>query len=288
MRFDFHKYKSFKECPRKFDFGMRDVKPPVQDNRYYSVYGQLVQKFFEMYANKHVPDKVPLDRNGISKFMRPFFDNLLYYNFVDWKHPASRLSESEFFDDAVSVILANLQKLDLYREGTRSEIKIEVALKTGDTLVCKIDFEKRLPGGGIALMDGKTTATVGKNIDPGQLLFYAGMYQASYKVLPVELSFIYFKMQQKERVSFDAGDVKHLVHDVMATMNKAKETKVFKPTPCASACKYCSWVSLCQEGKDDIASRKRGPRPQADLGFDPADPQMDYLDITKCSPIKKN
>ena len=277
MRFDFHKYMSFRDCPRKFDFGMRDVKPPVVDNKYYAVYGQLVQKFFELYANKHVPDKVSMDKAGISKFLRPFLDNILTYSYVDWKSPLAKMNESEFFDDAVGVILLNLQKLDLYREGTRSELKIEVQLKGGDTLVSKIDFEKELPGGDIALMDGKTTATLGKNVEPGQLLFYAGMYQAQFKKLPTELSFVYYKLQVKERIAFDAGDVKHLVQDVVATMNKAKAMTVFKPTPSAKACRYCSWIGLCKEGRADMDSRKRGPRERKEVILPPGAADQDFF-----------
>jgi CRISPR/Cas system-associated exonuclease Cas4 (RecB family) len=267
MRFDFHKYGNYKDCPRKFSFGIREVPPPTPDNKYYAVYGQLVQKFFELYSNKHIPMKVAMDRNGISRFMRPFFDNILSYSYVDWKAPMSRMNEAEFFDDAVSLMLANLDKLDLYRENMRSELKIEVVLKSGDTLVSKIDFEKNLGNGQIALYDGKTTGTIGKNVDPGQLLFYAGMYQARFKILPSELAFIYYKMQVKERIAFDAGDVRALVQDVVSVMNKAKEDKICKPTPSAKSCKYCSWIGLCKEGQEDMASRKRGPRKPLDLNL---------------------
>ena len=280
MRFDFHKYMSFRECPRKFDLGFRNVPSPVKDNRYYAVYGQLVQKFFELYSNKHVPNKVSFDRPGISRFLRPFFDNLLAYNFVDWQSPMSKMSETEFFDDVVSLILQNLQKLDLYREGTRSELKIEVQLKSGDTLVSKIDFEKELPGNNIALMDGKTTATLGKNVEPGQLLFYAGMYQAQFKKLPTELSFVYYKLQVKEKVPFDSGDVKYLVQDVVSVLGKAKATTVFKATPSSKACKYCSWLTLCPEGQEDMNSRKRGPRVRKEVVLPPGAEDQDFFSIT--------
>ena len=265
MRFDFHKYKTYKECPRKFSYMMNDVAPTEPDNRYYSVHGQLIQKFFEMYANRHIPDKVPLNFHGIRRFMEPFYSNLLQYNNIDWGNPLSKLNPAEFLDDVVNIVVANLQSLDLYREGTRSELKIEVALKSGDTLVSKIDFEKRLPDGRIVLMDGKATGTIGKNIDPGQLLFYAGMYQAQYKILPSELWFVYYKLLVKERVEFDVADVRYLVQDVVGTMETAKSDSKNNPNPCAKSCKYCSWMGLCKEGQEAKAGRRRGPRAKADL-----------------------
>lgn len=277
MRFDFHKYKTYRECPRKFGFMMREVPATEPDNRYYSVHGQLVQKFFEMYANKHIPDSVPFSFHGIKRFMEPFFANLLQYNKVDWGHPMSKLNQAEFLDDVVTIIHSNLNSLNLYREGTRSELKIEVTLKGGDVLVSKIDFEKRLPTGGVVLIDGKATGTLGKNIDPGQLLFYAGMYQAQYKVLPEELWFVYYKLLVKESVKFDSADVRYQVQDVIGTLSSAKSDTTSKPTPCAKACKYCSWVSLCPEGKEDIASRRRGPRTKKDLVLSVNPDATDFL-----------
>lgn len=283
MRFDYHKYSSFLECPRKYNFGATETPPPVQDNKYYAVYGQFVQKFFELYSNGHIPTKISLTHSGISRFMRPFWENILRYSYVDWKAPMCRMSQEEFYDDAIKVIVANLLKLDLYREGTRSELKIEVTLKSGDTLVSKIDFEKRYADGRIALLDGKTTSQVGKNVDSGQLLFYAGMYQAQYKKIPDELAFIYYKMQVKERVPFDATDVKALVTDVIGTMNVIKSTTEFKPTPSAQACKYCSWKGLCPEGTADMNSRKRGPRGSKVLNLAASEDDSDYIDITMSS-----
>lgn len=277
MRFDFHKYKTYKECPRKFGYMMREVKPTEPDNRYFSVHGQLIQKFFEMYANKHIPDRVPLNFNGIRRFMEPFYDNLLTYNHVDWDHHMSKLNQAEFLDDVVNIVVQNLQTLDLYREGTRSELKIEVALRGGDTLVSKIDFEKRKPAGGIVLMDGKATGTLGKNIDPGQLLFYAGMYQAQFKVLPEELWFVYYKLLVKESVKFDLADVRYLVQDVIGTMNTAKADTKEAPNPCAKSCKYCSWIGLCKEGQEGREGRKRGPRLKADLHLESNPDSPEFL-----------
>ena len=283
MRFDFHKYTSFKECPLKFSFGYRNIEPPVPDNKYYAVYGQLVQKFFELYSNGHIPPRVSMDFAGISRFMLPFWENILRYSYVDWKAPMCRMNKEEWYADAINVVLANLQKLDIYREGMRSELKIEVTLKSGDVLVSKIDFEKRYADGKIALLDGKTTSQIGKNVDPGQLLFYAGMYQAQYKKLPDELAFVYYKMQVKERVPFDATDVKALVSDVIGTMREASALKDPKPTPSSKACKYCSWIGLCKAGQEDMNSRKRGPRVKKDLNLVSSDGDDEFIDITASS-----
>lgn len=258
MRFDFHKYKNFLECPKKYH--LRDIRTPIitPKNAYYQVAGELVQKFFEMYANLWIGQDIVFDRERVRNRMKPYWDHLLLNNRVDWGHPMSKLGEVDLFLECVDTILDNLSKLDVYKD-TRSEVKLEVNLKSGDTLVGKVDFITD-DGKIVSILDGKNSATKGKYVDERQLLFYALLYKFRYGKLPDRLGFLYYKYQELVPVVFTSRDVDDLWRDIIRVMVTIKKTKVFEPTPCSKSCKMCDYLDQCPEGQADMASRKRGPR----------------------------
>jgi hypothetical protein len=229
MRFNFHDYKAFLECPSKYKRNADGER--AERNAYFSVAGELVQKFFEMYANHWRAAGLLMSEAKVRERMRPHWEVLLYYNKVDWKDPMSKLSKEDLYNECINTIMLNLENKDVY-EDTKSEVKIEVSFATGDTLVCKIDFVKTLEDATVAIIDGKNSGTIGKYVDERQLLFYAIMYRFKYKVLPKELGFLYYILEIK----------------------KAKE---FPCKPSAKACKYCDYLPTCETGRKDMDSRKR-------------------------------
>jgi CRISPR/Cas system-associated exonuclease Cas4 (RecB family) len=255
MRFDFHKYKSFNDCPKKYHLETTSERPTPR-NCYFSVPGEFVQKFFEMYANHWKALSADVSEIRVRERMRPHWETLLKYNPIDWKDPMCRLSKEDLYNDCISIIMANLQDFDLYDE-TKSEVKIEVLFKSGDVLVSKIDFIKQLDSEYSAIYDGKMSGTIGKYVDSRQLLFYAIMHRLKYGKLPKELAFLYYKHRVLDRINFTEADVDQLWTDIIKTMALIKETKEFKPTPKAKACKFCDFLSVCEEGKKDMDSRKR-------------------------------
>lgn len=260
MRWDFHKHKSYTDCPRKYKFEADRVEPPKKDNRYYAVRGSVMQKFFELYSNGHYPSHLELTFEPVRRYLKPFYDRELSYNHVDWKDIMSKRSRDGLLDEISEVIEQNLLKLDIYSTGMRSEMKYTVTLKNGDELVGKVDFEKTYPDGTVALLDGKSTGTVGKNIELDQLLFYAWLYRVKEGKLPDKLGFIYYQMCLLDWKRFDEVDVVGAVKRILGSLEAAKTAKDFPPTPSAKACKYCSYMGLCKEGQESKESRKRGPR----------------------------
>ena len=263
MRWDFHKHKTYMECPKKHKLEFDRVPPTKQDNKYFAVRGTIIQKFFELYANGHYPPGLELNRAGVSKFLKYYYDRELTYSFVDWKSHMSKLSRTELFDEIVDIVLENLKRLDIYRDGTRSEVKIVVKLKNGDELVGKLDFIKNYADGSKAIIDGKATATMGKNVDLDQLLFYAWLEKINSGVLPDKLGFLYYALQEEDWKRFDKTDVETAVRKILYSLECAKKDTTFLPTPSAPACKYCSYLDTCVEGRADMDSRKRGSRTAA-------------------------
>lgn len=260
MRWDFHKHKTYLECPCKYDFQARRVEPTKPDNRYYAVRGTVMQKFFELYANKHYPATAELTFAPVRKFLKPFYDRELGYNYIDWSAPMCKQDREGLLDEIVTIIAQNLEKMDHYAEGTQSELKIVISLKNGDELVGKIDFVKEYADGTVALMDGKSTGTLNKGIDVDQMLFYAWLHKVKRGKIPEKLGFVYYQLLITDWKTFDKVDIERVVRSVLGTLEAAKTAKVFPPTPSAGACKYCSYMDKCPEGLASKESRKRGSK----------------------------
>lgn len=259
IRYDFHKHITYWECPKKFIKKYNREEATVPQNGYYRVAGEFVQKFFEMYANKWKKENVYFTEAKISAKMEAFWEALLRWNPVDWRHPMSRLSESELREECIKTIHKNLEELDVY-DDTKSEIKFVVRLKSGDELVAKIDFLKNTEDGEVVILDGKNSNKMGVNVDPRQLLFYALLYRMKYGKLPDKVGFLYYKHTKIEFVPFVEEDVEDLWKDILRTMIHIKKAKAFPATPSAKSCKYCDYLNTCEEGTADMNSRKRGKR----------------------------
>ena len=260
MRWDHHKHKTYTQCPRHYKFDADRTEPTKPDNRYYAVRGIVMQKFFELYANGHYPKNQDMGFSQVKKFLKPFYDRELTYNHVDWRAPMCKKDKEGLLEEICEIIVQNLERLDLYASGVRSEVKYVVTLKNGDELVGKLDFEKDYPDGEVAILDGKSTATLNKNIDVEQLLFYAWLYRAKHGKLPGKLGFVYYQLVQLDWKTFDELDVIKAVRSVLASLEAARNDTIFAPKPCATACKYCPFMDKCPEGQASKDSRKRGSR----------------------------
>lgn len=269
MRFNFHDYKTFLECPSKYY--RKSTSPQVKRNAYFTVAGELVQKFFEMYSNHWSAANLDMSEARVRERMRPYWDTLLFHNYVDWQDPMSKLSKEDLFNECIHIIMDNLENLDLYGD-TKSEVKIEVNFASGDTLVSKIDFVKELDNGSVAIYDGKNSGQVGKYVDDRQLLFYALMYRFKHNTMPSELGFVYYKHKFLDRITFTEKDIDALWVDVMRVILEIKRTQIFPSTPSSKSCKYCDFLDECPEGKKDMESRKRPKKvmTRAELGLDSA------------------
>jgi CRISPR/Cas system-associated exonuclease Cas4 (RecB family) len=278
MRFDFHKFKDYLDCPKKYK--LRDLRTKILTprNAYYQVAGELVQKFFEMYSNQWKSQGVTFHREKVRARMKPYWDYLLLNNKVDWSHPMSSLGETDLFLECVDTIMSNLTSLDVYGD-TRSEVKLEVTLKSGDVLVGKIDFITET-GDKVIISDGKNSASMGKHVDERQLLFYALLYKFRYGKLPNSLKFIYYKHVQEKDIIFSEKDIDDLWRDMIRVIVAIKGAKEFPATPCAKACKYCDYLDQCPEGQKDMASRKRGPKKEKIEGLGEKSPETGVFFIT--------
>jgi len=242
------------------------VPLPQGKNEYFTLFGNLIQKFFELYANEWKSQGLAFTEPLIRQKLQPLWEKLLSYAEVDWNAPFARQNSKEIFDNAVEDIIGNLDNLDVYGN-IRSEVKIEVTFKSGDVLVGKLDFIKKdeeAPPEDADILDGKSTDKFGKNIHVEQLYTYAILYKFKYGVYPKRIGILYFRMKEIEYYDMDIEEIETFKKKLILTMFEIGKTEVFKATPSAKSCKYCDYMSICKEGMESANSRKR---PRKDLGI---------------------
>lgn len=255
LRFNFHKWADFKECPKKFYLKETKVPYPKEENKYNTLVGSTVQKFFELYANEWKAQSILWTREEVVSRIDEHWRWLLSNNYINWKDFYVKMDRFQLFDLCVDIIMDNLKKMDIY-DNTRSEIKVEVKFKSGDVLVGVMDFVKR-ENGRVVIFDGKSTDKVGKNIHNEQLYTYAILYQFKHKVLPDEIAFLYYRMQAWETVPIDLEKIELFKKDLIYTMYRIKQMEDFPATPSAKGCRYCPYNTVCKEHMEDSKTRRK-------------------------------
>ena len=229
MNISYHSWKSYKECPKKFYKEYIKKEPPtVPINEYFTLYGRLVEKFFELYCNIWSKKQTPTIPHSEIKKKIAIICNIL-------ESPNKN-----------------------YFLNTKSEVSTEVALKTGHKITGRMDFIHKDPEkNSVLLFDGKGSSTIGKYVDNNQILFYALLYFFQYGELPTNSGFFYFRYNTLVPVLID----KEIINEFRANLSidiKAMTTIAeHSATPSAKSCKFCNYKKGCLESLKDKATRAK-------------------------------
>ena len=136
MRISYHSWKAFKECPRKFHKQYILKEPPtVPINEYFTLYGKLTEKFFELYCNIWSKNNSILFPKSIGEKLKIIYEDVLRSTIVDWTPFYCKFSKEEIFkqsyDDIINILKSENQNFFL---NTKSEIKIELSLKNSHVI----------------------------------------------------------------------------------------------------------------------------------------------------------
>ena len=243
-KISFHSYKTYLECPRKFKLHEDWVKPP-EENKYFAIFGIGVQKFFEDYCNKWGSSFLDHSFEAIDSKLKPIFREVLQNNYVNWKAPFAKLSATDIYRQALTDIQQCLDNIDIFKK-SKSEVSLKVLLKNKDLLIGKVDFLLELPSGGVAIIDGKGTDKIGKNVHEEQLLMYALLYYMIHKKLPEKLGFLYYRLRHIEYIEFDLKKVDNFRKKLLIVLTAIRNDTKFEATPSPKSCMYCDYKSECE------------------------------------------
>jgi CRISPR/Cas system-associated exonuclease Cas4 (RecB family) len=262
MRIDFHKWKDYKECPKKFFLkNIRKDPPTVPVNDYHRLYGRLIQKFFEMYCNIWRFKTPYLFPEIIRERMMILYDQLLQISTVNWNSFICKLSREDILEQAVKDAVKIMEGPSLnYFLNTKSEISIDVKLKEGHIIDGRLDFLHHLPPPNqdqVILFDGKGTDKIGKNIDNGQLFFYTLLYYFQFKGIPSQIGFFYFQLDTFVQIMITEEILNEFRAKISLDIKTITTDNNFIATPSARSCKYCPYAVGCMDCLKSKASRAR-------------------------------
>lgn len=261
MNINYHSWKAFKECPKKFYLEFIKKAPPtIEINEYFTLYGRLVEKFFTLFCNQWRYKTPYMPADFIRHKLKPLYEGVLQSSVVDWSKPFCRLSSEDIFEEAFNDIFAVMESMNQnYFLNTTSEISIEVALNNGHKITGRLDFLHKDPiSENIeSIIDGKGSTKIGKNVDRNQLIFYALLYFFKFNKLPAELGFFYYKFNTYVPVPLTQDILEKFRAQLSLDIKTIINTEDFIAQPSAKSCKYCKYLHGCNEGMKAKSKRAK-------------------------------
>jgi len=260
MKISYHSWKTYKECPKKFFLEYIKKAPPTSPiNECFTLYGKLVEKFFENFCNIWRYQSPYMPPESIEPKLRILYDSILSSSILNWSSPIVKFTQEEVFEMAMKDIGAIMNSENQnYFLNTQSEVTIEITLNDSTILHGRLDFIHRNPiSNDICILDGKGTDKIKKNISNNQLLFYALLYTLHHNIMPIELGFFYFKRNLYAPINFSRDILNEFREQLSLDLKVLKSDDVFSATPCPKSCKYCKYSVGCLEHQKDRLTRVR-------------------------------
>ena len=263
MNISYDAWKAYKECPRKFHMEyIKKVAPTIPVNDYFKLYGDLVQKFFEMFCNIWRYQTPYLPPDMIRDKLAILYKDLLNTSTVNWSAPFCKLSQEDIFEEAFRDICIIMESPNQnYFLNTRSEINIELNLKDSNIINGQIDFihTDAIDKTRDTIIDGKGSNKISKNVSDNKLLFNCLLYSFRFNKLPAETGFFYFRHNIFSPVIIDEDKLNQFRAQLSLDIKEITRSN-YEPTPCARSCKYCNYLNGCKEGLEAKAKRARPSR----------------------------
>lgn len=235
------------------------MRPPEQENKYFALYGMLIQKFFQEYTNSILPSKINVTDSLVKSVLERQWSKILLKNYVDWDEPFVKDTAEQIFEQVYKDVLDNIKAFDFFGQ-CKSEVTISINLKkSGDILNGRLDFIRKCPDGSVEILDGKGTNHLDR-VDADQLYFYALLYFLNHKKLPKRLGFLFYRYKSIQYVDFNPDLLIKFKNKLALAKEAIKKDKEFKPTlKMSKVCIWCPYKLECQPymAKRDANSAKR-------------------------------
>jgi PD-(D/E)XK nuclease superfamily len=259
MKISYSSYDMYLKCPKKYQFNYSGIKPPEKENKYFALYGILIQKFFQEYTNNILPSKINVTENLVRSVLEQQWKKILFKNYVNWDEPYVKENADEIFEQCYKDVLDNIKAFDWFDQ-CKSEVTINIKLKkSGDILDGRLDFIRKCPDGSVEILDGKSTAHLDR-VDAEQLYFYALLYFLNHKKLPKKLGFIFYRYKTVQYIDFNPEILLKFKNKLALTKAAIKKDKEFIPTlKMSKVCIWCPFKLTCQPYMDkrEANSKKR-------------------------------
>ena len=275
MYISYSGFKTYSSCPRAYWHSYVDkTVPPEPDNTVNSLYGSVIGTLMEdfymkgLWREKNV-QKV-LEERIDPTYKKIVSDELRRGRVLRWKSSDDKKpnyeSQAELLADVRDTIARAIRIVRHYRlAGPRMEAESKLDSDVGGhRLGGRADFiiQRTSPHHDLVILDGKGSKHRGSFVDPKQLKWYAMLYSIQNKnVLPDKLGFVYWRFDPPESldwVDFSQADLEELQDEVLTSLTKivrgGQSKEVFQAKPSDQACRFCSFISLCPQGRKLMGS----------------------------------
>jgi len=260
MKLSYHSWRDYKDCPKKYFLKhIKKQESPVDKNDYFTLYGKIVEKFFQYFCNNWRFSMPYMPPEEIRFKLKKIYEEILTVSVVDWSaHFVTETPESLFeqaFKDVCAIMDSPNQN---YFLSTKAEFSIEVSTKAGVDIIGRMDFlHHDALSKSPMIFDGKGTNKIGKNINNNQLYFYALLYYFHFKQIPEYIGFFYYRFNTYVPVDLNLDILNNFRAQISLDIKQLLEDNEFKPSPSPKSCKYCDYQSICRDCIEDRLKRKR-------------------------------
>jgi CRISPR/Cas system-associated exonuclease Cas4 (RecB family) len=262
MNISYHAWKDFVECPKKYFLRYRQkLPPPIPKNEYFTLYGKLTEKFFQMFSNIWRFTMPYMPPEEIRFKLDKIYKGILETTPVDWNASFVKYSKEEIFEQAFNDVYVIMDSSNQnFFLNTKSEVSITVMTKDAD-ITGRLDFvhADAINNSSIMIFDGKGTDKIGKNVDANQVLFYALLYYFHFKVMPEKLGFFYYRFNSYIPVPINLNILNEFRAKLSSSISQMTKDVEFKATPCYKACRYCVYETICLDCLKARADRRKTP-----------------------------
>lgn len=266
MKLSYSDYRTYLDCPRLYKLRRDRVEPPEKENKYFALYGLLIERFFRKYTNEVCKKGIQLTDDQVREALGEMWKNVLSENYVNWDEPWVKLTSNQIFEMVCADTLENLRKFTFWKD-SRSEVSFNVRLKkSGDLITCRMDFVHEPPGGPVEIIDGKGKTKIETDIDLDQLYFYALVYLLNKRRLPDKIGFLYYRFKIIKYIDFDNAAIMSFRDKFVIVKESMKKDTEFAPKVALSKqCRWCAYKMSCDAylSKKQESNGKKNPIVQA-------------------------
>lgn len=259
MNISFHAWRDFNDCPKKYFLKYRKrAEPTVPKNEYFTLYGRLVERFFQMFCNIWGKKSSYMPPGYINDKTKILYDEILDVSIVDWSARFVKASKNEILEQAQNDICTIMDSHQQnYFLNTKSEVEIKVQTKNDVNLTSRLDFIHTHPlDKSLLIFDGKGTAKMGK-ADKNQLLYYALLYNFEQGRPPDNLGFFFYRFNTFTPVDFNMDILNTFRAKISLDVKDICTRSDFEARPKDKNCRFCDYSNSCEELLKKRASRKR-------------------------------
>ena len=263
MNISYSKLKIFKECPKHFYLEYIEKTPHlVPKNEYFTLYGRLVEKFFEMYCNtwRHKTSNY-MPPEEIRMKMVPLYEGIVNNSVVLWSHPMCKLGKEDIFENAYRDVCNIMDSSNInYFLNTESEITVKLKMKDSNEINGRLDFIFHKQPEKDIVFDGKGSSKIGQFVNENQLFFYALLYFFKFKKLPTELGFFYYRFNTFVPVEFNKDILNTYRAQLSLDIKNITTASKFNATPSAQTCRFCPYSPKCLEHLKEKGKRAKASK----------------------------